>query len=236
MCTHCGECVKVCPVHALSLIDGRMHWDKDVCVSCDACIRICKHYASAKITMMEVEELVDEVLKYRSFIRGISVSGGECMCHADFLFSFFKEIKAHGLTALIDSNGYYDFAAYQELLSLCDGVMLDVKAVDPIFHKQLCGQENIAVLKNLDFLLEQGKLEEVRTVLLPHQEEQNKKTIAYVVKHIQNRCRYKLIGYRPFGVRKEGVIFCGNHSLREDELKQYEEFAKKCGNVTCTTV
>lgn len=158
------------------------------------------------------------------------------MSHAKFLLPFFKEIKAHGLSALIDSNGYYDFENYPQLVALCDGVMLDVKAVEQTFHKQLCGQENTNVLKNLDFLLEKGKLEEVRTVLLPNQEEQNKQTIAYVAKHIQNRCCYKLIRYRPFGVREEGIRAFGNTMLDEDEMQYYKEYANACGNATCTIV
>lgn len=236
MCSACGECVAHCPVQALSLVDGRVHWKKEVCVDCDTCIHVCKHLASPKITWMEVEELVQEVLKYRAFIRGITVSGGECMNQAAFLLPFFQQIKAQSLGILIDSNGFYDFKNHPELLSLSDGVMLDVKAVDPIFHKQLCGQENSTVLANLDFLLEKGKLEEVRTVLLPEQTEQNKKTIAYVVEKLQNRCRYKLIAYRPFGVREEGLQAIGRGMVSKEEMKEYEGFAKMCGNLTCTIV
>lgn len=236
MCTHCGDCVKQCPTQALAMVEGKVHWNKDLCCNCDTCIHVCKHMASPKIQWMEVEQLVQEVLSFRSFIRGVTVSGGECMNYADFLLDFFREVKRQGLGALIDSNGYYDFKNYPELLSLSDGVMLDVKAVDPILHKRLCGQENSTVLANLDFLLEQGKLEEVRTVLLPQQEKQNKKTIAYVAEHIKNRCRYKLIAYRPFGVREEGITAIGNQMLSTEEMKEYEKFAKECGCLTITIV
>lgn len=85
-----------------------------------------------------------------------------------------------GLTCLIDSNGYYDFEKYANLMDVYDGVMLDIKAVDTSFHIKLTGCENTVVLKNFHFLLSINKLEEVRTVILPKQDEQNYKTVAYV--------------------------------------------------------
>ncbi len=236
MCKNCGACVNQCPAHALSMEEGSVCWNQDVCVNCDTCIRCCPHLASPKIQWLDVDELYQRVKKLRLFIRGITVSGGECMNQAPFLTEFFHEVRKLNLGILIDSNGFYDFSQYPQLLELCDGVMLDVKAVDPQFHQTLCAQDNTTVLKNLDYLLSINKLEEVRTVLLPHHEEQNRKTIEYVVKLIDNRCRYKLIAYRSFGVREAGVKKFGTGILNENEMKEYEEYAKSLGNVTVTLV
>lgn len=236
MCTHCGNCVITCPTHALSIVDQKVSWKKELCVNCDTCIHVCPHLASPKIQEMSVQELVQEVVKRKAFIRGITVSGGECMNQASFLLPFFKEIKKLGLSILIDSNGYYDFKEFSELLDICDGVMLDVKAVDAQFHFNICHTKNDVILKNLDYLLDSGKLEEVRTVLLPHQKDRNIETIRYVVQHIQNRCRYKLLAYRPYGVRAEGLSVFGNQQLSEEECNEYVEFAKALGNVTVTLV
>lgn len=216
--------------------DGVVHWNQESCVECDTCIHVCPNLASPKITWMNVEELVNEVKQHKLFIRGITVSGGECMNQASFLLEFFEEIKKLKLGILIDSNGYYDFEAFPELLELCDGVMLDVKAVNPSFHQALTGCDNEVVLKNLDYLLDHGKMEEVRTVLLPNHEKENKETIEYVVKRINNRCRYKLIAYRPFGVREAGLHALGNVMVTSEEMKQYQEFTKSLGNVTSTIV
>lgn len=236
MCVHCGTCVATCPTKALTFEDGKVHWNEESCVECDKCIHVCPHLASPKITWMEVDELVNEVKKHRMFIRGITVSGGECMNQAPFLLEFFKEIKKMDLGILIDSNGYYDFEQYQELLALCDGVMLDVKAVNPIFHQSLTNCSNDIVLKNLEYLLDHNKMEEVRTVLLPHHEKENKETIEYVVKQIKNRCRYKLIAYRPFGVREEGLHALGNGMVTSEEMKEYQKFTQSLGNITSTIV
>lgn len=232
MCNHCKECVKSCPVHALTIEDNHVQWDQNLCVNCDTCIKVCPNLSSPKISWMSVEELLKVINKKKAYIRGITVSGGECMNHAAFLLELFKEVKKLGLTCLIDSNGYYDFQKYPELLAICDGIMLDVKAVDNQFHKQLTGVKNTIVLNNLDYLLKQEKLEEVRTVLLPNHQTQNLTTIDYVSKRIRNHCRYKLIKYRHFGVREEGLFVFGKNSISDNEMKLYQDACIQNGTKT----
>ncbi|HPC39174.1 MAG TPA: 4Fe-4S binding protein [Exilispira sp.] len=40
-CTGCGGCVDVCPVGAISLVDGKALVDKDTCIDCAACTSEC---------------------------------------------------------------------------------------------------------------------------------------------------------------------------------------------------
>ena len=40
-CTGCGECIKWCTGHALSLADGKIELDKNLCVGCGECILAC---------------------------------------------------------------------------------------------------------------------------------------------------------------------------------------------------
>ena len=41
-CTHCGACVSVCPVRAISVDDQyRIVFDEDKCISCLVCIPVC---------------------------------------------------------------------------------------------------------------------------------------------------------------------------------------------------
>ena len=156
MCIHCGKCVDVCPVGALSKVDGEVKWNQELCVQCDACIGTCEHMSSPKMYWMSVDDVIAEINKNRMFIRGITVSGGECMEYPEFLLELFTRVKAMGLTCFLDSNGYYDFKQYPELLDVCDAVMLDVKASDVEFHKQLTSQGNKTVLSNLEYLLSQN--------------------------------------------------------------------------------
>ena len=209
MCLNCGDCVKTCPAQALCLTDGKVVWDKRKCVDCDTCIRTCKHHASPKITYMTPEEVMDEVRTCMPFITGITTSGGECTLNKDFLVELFRLATKEGLTCLIDSNGSQDFSApeFKELIELSDGVMLDIKATDPEIHKEVCGMDNSVVLKNAEYLAGIGKLPEVRTVCA-REHLHNEETVDTVSKMLApyldiRDIRYRIIRFRPFGVREE---------------------------------
>ena len=236
MCQHCGKCVSTCPTDALSIKDNKVQWNVNTCIHCDTCIQVCDYLSSPKIQWMQVEDIIDILKKNRIFLRGITVSGGECMMHASFLLELFKEAKALGLTCLIDSNGYYDFEQYPELMNICDGVMLDVKAVNSDYHKQLTGNTNDIVLKNLHYLLSIDKLEEVRTVILPDMDEQNEQTVRYVSKLLKEKSRYKLIRYRKYGVREEGLNILGETNVTLSYIEQYQDLCRENGNTTSIVI
>lgn len=44
-------------------------------------------------------------------------------------------------------NGANDLTELEDLIDISDGVMLDVKAIDPKFHTYLTGKTNDIVLK-----------------------------------------------------------------------------------------
>ncbi|MEA4913755.1 MAG: YjjW family glycine radical enzyme activase [Christensenella sp.] len=207
VCNSCGACVSVCPTGAIRLIDGKVRYRRDVCCACDACLRACPRDASPKVDVMPPEQALAILQQNRPFIRGVTVSGGECTLQRDFVLALFRGAKQMGLGTLLDSNGNYDFEHDAELLSVCDGVMLDVKCVDPLAHRDLTGQGNELVLKNLTFLASIGKLEEVRTVVVPGvlpNEDTVRRVCDALAPFWVNGAAigYKLIRFRPLGVRK----------------------------------
>lgn len=228
-CRACGECVKQCPVKALSIVDNKVIWNKDVCVNCDNCIKVCKFLASPKIQYMSIDEVIAEIEETRPYIKGITTSGGECTIQKDFLIPLFKRAREMGLTCFVDSNGTENFEKEKELTDALDMVMLDVKAFDSKYHQILCGTSNEMVIKNLHYLLEIGKLYEVRTVLIPNFKEENIKTVSEVSKVIGDKCIYKLIRYRPFGVREQYINELGEDQLSEEEANFYLELARSLG-------
>lgn len=183
-----------------------MRYDWAKCKMCDACIHVCPHSSCPRIRNLSDEECMHEIEKQIPFIRGVTVSGGECTLHRDFLVALSRRVRAHGLGFLLDSNGNYDFSADGELLNAVDGVMLDVKAWDAENHLRLTGADNALVKRNLDFLATAGKLEEVRTVVAPdwmNPEETVEAVSRRLVSLGAANTRYKIIRYRPMGVRSE---------------------------------
>ncbi|MBR5650205.1 YjjW family glycine radical enzyme activase [Pseudobutyrivibrio sp.] len=206
-CINCGLCVQVCPQKALSLENGKVSFDASACISCDTCIKTCPHGSTPKTRLMTPEEVMEIVKKQMPFIRGITVSGGECMLQPDFITELFKLAKKENLGTLIDSNGTIDFREYPDLLEVSDGVMLDIKAFFPEDHRRVTDADNNKVLENAQFLGENNKLSEVRAVIVPD--------LYDVVKNIKamgeflvplykiNPFRIKIIAFRPMGVREE---------------------------------
>lgn len=164
------------------------------------------------------------------------MSGGECMNQAPFLLPLFQEVKKLNLTCLIDSNGAHDFSKYEALLDVSDGVMLDMKAFDAAFHQEIIGASNAMVKKNLFYLLKKQKLVEVRTILFPGMEVQNERTVSAVASIVQGECDYKLIRYRPFGVRDEGLRFFGSATTSEEEVARCKKIALQYGATRIVTV
>ncbi len=234
-CVNCGACVKTCPVQALSVVDGKVVWDKEKCVNCDTCLKTCPNLSSPKISYMSVEEVMEHIKRARVFIKGITVSGGECSNHPEFLTELFKQAHDLGLTTFMDSNGVNDYELLPELMAVTDKVMLDVKAFDRDYHIRLTGKDNDMILKNLNYLLEHDQIYEVRTVLL-NNSEQNEITVKNVASIIKDKCFYKLIKYRPFGVREEGLEICGRSIISDEELARMEKLAKEYGATKVTFV
>lgn len=202
-CNNCGLCVSACHYNALSIVDRKVTWDKSVCEKCDECLKACNRNSSPKAVEMTVEELTEEVKKVKSFISGMTVSGGECTLQADFLTELFKEAKKLGLTTFADTNGYIPLSDKKGLLEVMDKAMVDIKSFDSEEHKMLTGKDNATVLENVRFLASIDKLFEVRTVIVPEvlDNYHNVDQISKLIAGLNPNIRYKIIKYRPLGVR-----------------------------------
>ena len=206
LCRNCGACVEECPGKALRMVNGQVCWAAEKCLGCDRCIQVCPNRASPKVTEMTPEQVFERICESLPFIRGITVSGGECSLYPEFLEKLFLLTREKHLTALMDCNGTIDLSRYPGLMTLCDGVMLDVKSWDPEVFSSLTGGSGKNVKKNLLWLSQQGKLEEVRIVCVPGRVDVEDCIlgIADVLGQKETeKVLLKLIRFRRFGVRGE---------------------------------
>ena len=228
-CNACGACLSVCPTGAIEMGDGKILYHPDQCVMCDACIHACPRCSCPRLRWLTAEDTMTEIRKNLPFVRGVTVSGGECTQHRDYLKDLADLCRKEGLSILLDSNGSYDFSGDAELLQAVDGVMLDVKAWDEKEHLRLIGATNQIVKKNLCYLAEHGKLAEVRTVAVP--DEMNAaETVRMVSRTLSalgaGDVPYKIIRFRPMGVRPEYKHF---RSPSPEELQALEAVARAEG-------
>ena len=227
-CISCGTCLAACPTGALSMQTGQVHWNATLCCHCDACLQACPNLSSPRTHELSSGQLMKKILRAADFLDGITISGGECTRHPAFLQDLFEQVRSKTrLSCFIDTNGSLDLSQYPDLVACTDGFMLDVKTIDPQEHQRLTGCSNDIVRQNLDFLLAAGKLYEVRTVLAPGLS--HEKTIRYVAAKIQDRCIYKLLKYRPLGVRPEGLQQFGRQNTVPAQLDAMLSLARACG-------
>ena len=53
-CTSCGACVEVCPVEAITLVDGKARVDEELCTGCGACVDACPEGAIQPVIQGEL--------------------------------------------------------------------------------------------------------------------------------------------------------------------------------------
>lgn len=118
---------------------------------------------------LEPEQLVSEVVKYRSFIKsgGVTVSGGEPLMQADFVAEFFSQCHQKGLHTTLDTSGYFVSDRVLSVLENTDLVLLDIKTMDPVLYPRLTGVSQTNNLKFLKILEERHVKTWVRHVVVP---------------------------------------------------------------------
>ncbi|MBP3893752.1 MAG: YjjW family glycine radical enzyme activase [Atopobiaceae bacterium] len=228
LCVACGLCVEQCPAGALHKQGKQVMWNKDACVQCDTCIHVCPHKASPKIERLTPSEVFEVVHSYQPFIRGITVSGGECMLHPDWMRELFSLCRGAGLGTLIDSNGCVPFWEHEDLLEVADGVMLDIKAWDTDVFKRLTNGDASVVKRNLALLAEHDKIEELRIVVVPGWNDPEE-TIAGIASTLGSKIastKLKLIRFRRFGVVGE---LADAESPTDERMVELEALACKAG-------
>ena len=119
---------------------------------------------------------------------------------------------------------------HQGLLAVTDGVMLDIKAFSEEDHKKVTGSSNQKILENAKYLASIGKLFEIRTVIVPglFDGEATVREASAMLKPYQSvhKIQYKIIAYRPMGVRKE---YAGFPVPDEEYLKKLADIARSEG-------
>ena len=99
---------------------------------------------------MTARELFDKAIRYKPYWKnngGITVSGGEPLVQLDFVTEFFRLMKKEGVHTCVDTAGqpfrrdpeWLD--RFNELMSLTDLFMLDLKQFDSKLHVELTGQD-----------------------------------------------------------------------------------------------
>ena len=191
-------------------------------------------------TIQSIDDLVEDILKYKRYIQGVTLSGGEPLLQIEFVTELFSRLKENGLDTCIDTSGQ-TFKNDDEkvknnidkMLDVCDYILLDIKHIDEDKHRWLTGSSNKEVLDFAKYVNSKGKKLWLRYVLLPDFNDDEESLSKWkVFADTLNVDKIELLPYHKMAIekyRKLGI----NYSLEKtaEPTKEQIEFAKKILNI-----
>lgn len=101
-------------------------------------------------------------------IGGVTITGGEPLLQAKFIFELFSRLKKHNIHTCIDTSGMVPLTEdIKKVLSLTDLVLLDIKHINNEKCKELVGKSNKLELAFAKYLSDNQISMWIRQVLIP---------------------------------------------------------------------
>ena len=116
------------------------------------------------------EEIVEKAIRYREYFGekgGITVSGGEPLCQAEFVTEVFELCHKEGINTCLDTSGVILNDSVKNLLSKTDRVLLDYKYTTDDLYRENVGCELSVISDFLKYLNEINMPTTLRQVIIP---------------------------------------------------------------------
>ncbi len=170
-CIHCGRCVAVCP-QGHEIVGNDMVYHREHCTVCGVCADRCP---AGALTLcgksMTVDEVMKEIRKDRHYYTesggGVTLSGGECLLHADFCAELLSRCHEEGITTAVESALYVPFENIEKVSPFVDTFFADVKLPDVERHREYTGHDNALIVENLHRLTRMREHIILRIPLIP---------------------------------------------------------------------
>ena len=158
-------------------------------------------------TMTDPEEIIRKAVSEKPFFGkkgGVTFSGGEPTVQAKELVPLFRRLKENSINICIDTNGGVMNDDVEELLSLADIVLLDIKEFNANRHEVLTRRNNQQTLNTAEWLEKHQKPIWLRYVLVPGYSDFEEDIIA-LCEHFKSYKmiqRIEILPYHTLGVHK----------------------------------
>ena len=153
-----------------------------------------------------MDEILPLLLEDRDFYDnsggGVTLSGGECLCQADFCAALLKELKTEGIDTAIDTCGFVSREAIDKVMPYSDVFLYDIKAMDEDVHIRCTGQSNKIILENLKYIDGCGKNTEIRIPYVPEYNGDQIEKIACFLKELKHVKAVKVLPYHNYAGSK----------------------------------
>ena len=152
------------------------------------------------------EEVVQKILRNKPYFKnggGVTFSGGEPLLQIDFLIETCKLLKHENIHIALDTAGV-GLGNYDEILSLVDLVIFDIKALDDVNYMEMTGNKICESLKFLECCQKYNKKMWIRQVIVPgiNDNESYIDALASFIKKLKNIEKIELLPFHTMAFDK----------------------------------
>ncbi len=175
------------------------------------------------------DELIKKLIRFKPYFErsggGVTFSGGEPLLQSEFLIEMLKKCKEAGIHTCIDTAGV-GLGDYDEILSLTDLVLYDIKAVGKEEYRKMCSLDISETEKFQDALNRIRPETIIRQVVVPginDTDEYMQSLLEYIQERLPFVKKVELLPYHKMGEHKYDSL--GIESKLKDTLAMGKEKA-----------
>lgn len=156
-------------------------------------------------TYKSLDEIFDKIMKYKNYIcpnGGVTITGGEPLLQAKFIFELFTKLKEQNIHTCIDTSGMVPLTDdIKKVLSVTDLVLLDIKHIDDSKCKDLVGKSNKLELEFARYLSDNNINMWIRQVIIPGytDSEQDLLKLKWFLASLKTVQKVELLPYHDMG-------------------------------------
>ena len=175
------------------------------------------------------EEVVQKILRNKPYFKnggGVTFSGGEPLLQIDFLIETCKLLKNENIHIALDTAGV-GLGNYDEILSLVDLVIFDIKALDDVNYMEMTGNKICESLKFLECCQKHNKKMWIRQVIVPgiNDSESYIDLLANFIKNLKNIEKIELLPFHTMAFDKYQKLNLNNPL--KDKVNMDKEICSK---------
>lgn len=205
LCRNCLKCTSLCDANTAQ--SGHHIFNKEKCTLCGACEEACPAEAF-ELSGWErsPEQIAGQVLRDELIFKGsgggVTFSGGEPLLQPELCVALGKLLKQRDIHIAIDSCGYVQRSALEQVIPYTDQFLFDVKAIDPQVHRNCTGVSNQLILENIRYADSFGIPMEIRYPYVPTMNDGEAEAIGDFVKKLKNVTVLRVLPYHSYAEQK----------------------------------
>ena len=184
------------------------------------------------------EELFNKIIRNKPYFKrnngGVTFSGGEPLLQSDFVIETCKLLKKENIHIALDTAGVGN-GNYEEILSLVDLVIFDIKALDSKNYEYITGHKIDESLKFLDICQKMQKDLWIRQVIVPgiNDTKEYILELAKFISKLKNVKKVELLPYHTMALDKYKKLNIG-YKLKDTpdmDVTRCKELEDKLNNL-----